>query len=84
MEHALSASIQEVSRRVDSIEGTPPAKRKVTETRRGSDTLNPIGWEGQEHDLASVPRLEWSDSEEDEQAEVEDGRSGDPATIELS
>ena len=62
----------------------PPAKRKATETRRGSDTLSPIGWAGHEDGLVTVPRPEWSDSEEDERAEGGDGRSGAPSTIELS
>ena len=87
MESALSASIQEVSRRVDRLEGAPPAKRKATEVRRGSDTLSPIGWAGREDDMASVPRPQWSDSdqdEHDERAEVGDGRSGTPSVIQLS
>ena len=63
---------------------SPPAKRKATETRRGSDTLSPNGWAGWEDDLASAPRPEWVDSKEDERAEVRDGRLGAPFVTELS
>ena len=46
MESALSASVQEVSQRVDHLEGTPPSPRKPKgrqQTCCSSDTLSSIG-----------------------------------------
>ena len=42
MESALNASIQEVSRRVDRLEGAPPpAEKQATENCRGAGTSSP-------------------------------------------
>ena len=86
MESALNAYmyIQEVSRRVDRLEGAPPAKRQATENRRGAGTSTPTCWADREDGVASVPCPQWSDSEEEERVENEDGRSGAPSVIELS
>ena len=84
MESALSASIQRVSRRVDRLEGAPPAKRQVTVTRHGSDTFSLTSWVDHEDGVASVPPPQWSGSEEEKRAKSRDGRSGAPSIVELS